>query len=106
MNELFVVGSEPILTGIAYDRTNLVRQAKDLTGAAIFVRAILNGGTVKIWNATANPDQVTNRGKFTYQMGSSDIDAVGIVELQAWVTLSGKTTKSGTVVEEAQRSLS
>lgn len=102
----FVVGSGQILTGVIYENIDGVRTSKDLSGATVAIKAIVNDETVASWPATQDPDQVNNRGKYSFQLTPTSITEEGDVLLQAWVTIGGGTPIKSAIVEEwAQRSL-
>lgn len=62
-------------------------------------------GTVKSVVPTADPDQVTNTGKYTFQCGATEFDAKGTAYLQMHVTSGGATHKSLIVDRQVQESL-
>ncbi len=106
MSEPLVVGSEHKIFGTAYDISDGVRTAKDLSGATLSIKASFNGGAALTWPCTMDPDQTANKGKFTSQLGDNDVPSPGYVEMQLWVTLGAIVTKSAIVRRKVERSVS
>lgn len=89
--EPFVVGSAARLESYVYDVVDGVSELLDLTGATAVFRATIDGGTPKAWTATIDPDQVLNKGRMYYDLGATDVDVEGAIQIQGRITLGGKT---------------
>jgi hypothetical protein len=104
MADRFVVGSTDTITGTIYDDRAGAMTALDLSGSTVVLKAQINGGASKSWTATPL-NQSLYPGKYSYQLGSTDVDAAGIVEIQAHVAVGLSTFKSDIVRVDAMRSL-
>lgn len=94
MAEPFVVGSQDRIAGTIYDRQGTSLVTADLSTASVALKASLNSGAASTWTCTVDPDQVTNRGQFYYDLKSTDIAAIGTLRLQAHVTIGSSVYKS------------
>ena len=95
--EEFVQGSRHLIVGFIRDRQNGTLVAVDLTGGSVVLKAKIEAGTVKTWNATPDPDQTNNKGKYSYLLAGGDLDASGKIHVQAEVTIGGNMVRTKTV---------
>lgn len=92
--EKLVVGGEHTIYGHIYDVVAGVPTLLDLTGVTVKIRARIEGGTPKEWDAVIE-NQTTDKGGYHYDLagstpGPADLDVKGTLEIQAVATLSGK----------------
>lgn len=105
-HEPIKVGSRDRIKGRIRDLVGTTRVPVDLTGTTVALKVRINKGAVKTWNCTPDPDQVVNRGVFSYALGANDIDKAGDIELEAHVITGGETHKSQSVFLTAEKAVS
>jgi len=101
----FVVGSRDRIAGTVKDIRDGAVVLNDFSGATLIIRAQINKRTAKSFAATFESDQTTFKGKYFYDPTPTDFDVAGSLELQAHVSLGGKTYKSTIVRREVEKSI-
>lgn len=97
-----IAGSEDRIEGWAFDNVEGVLQAIDLSGADIKLRFSIDERTTVERTATADGNQVANKGKFTYDLVAADITTGGTVRFCVKVTQGGQTHISQEIVRSAK----
>lgn len=101
-----VAGSEDILEGTIYDWVAGVRTAHDLTPyTSLSMKFSLNAGSTVSLTMVKDPDQETNPGKYTCQLGATTLPGAGQVELQAHLSDGVTTRKTQIANRKVERSL-
>lgn len=98
----FITGSEDRIVGYVYDNVAGVLTLLDLGGAAVSLRFSVNGRAAFSRAATVDPDQVANKGRFTYDLTTTDLVQEGTLSIAAHVTIAGQVHKSQPVVRSAK----
>lgn len=85
--EVFVAGSTHLFEVVIKDNVNGVASPMALTGATVKFRVLKPDGTVSEWTATNDPDQVTNKGRCTYKLTTTDLTQEGSIYVQPVVSV-------------------
>ena len=103
--EVFVAGSTHLFEVVIKDNVNGVVTPMTLTGATIEFKVLKADGTVSTWAATADPDQVTNKGKCTYKLSTTDLTQEGSIYVQPVVTVGADVYRGADIEHFVKRKI-
>lgn len=103
--EPFKTGSADKIKGRIRDRIGVDLVPVDLTGATVLLKAKIGKVWAKSFTATADPDQVNNRGVWTYQLLTTDLDRAGDMELETHWVVAGVPHKSKSIFVTVEKAV-